>query len=61
MRVRAKFTGTNMSLGYIAGESYDLIISHTEVSRLDGSGVCKYSNIESFLKNWKIITQFKIS
>lgn len=52
MRIRAKFIGIN-SLGYICGEVYSLnILNNSIITRLDGTGKCKYSSIKSFLSSW---------
>ncbi len=54
MRISAKFIGEN-SLGYIKNRIYTLIIRENIVCRYDGTGICPYSTLESFFKNWKVI------
>lgn len=55
-----KFIGADSSLGYRNGQVYELTISkkkelfHTwiVIQRADGTGLCPYSDIETFLANW---------
>jgi len=61
--VSAIFTGEDGSLGYKRGDRYDLHIiaiqqpwvhggAQIHIMRLDGSGMCPYRNIVTFLQNW---------
>lgn len=55
MEITATFKGQNGSLGYEAGKVYELKIARfggMEVTRLDGSGRCRYHSISGFLRNW---------
>lgn len=57
MKIKATFTGTNNSLGYITGAVYELYISVAKeaiaIHRIEtGTGACVYANIITFLKNW---------
>ena len=57
MRIRATFTGTDGSLGYRQGQTYDLNLEHTGrhpavVTRLDGTGYSPYDSIEAFFQSW---------
>ncbi len=55
MKVKAVFKGYNKSLGYLTGQEYDLILISNTIHREDGTGICSYSSLEMFLKNWTII------
>lgn len=55
--ITATFRGTD-SLGYRKGKTYLLEIFPTDkmtIRRLDGTGVCTYQSLLSFLKNWNNI------
>jgi hypothetical protein len=57
MIITATFSGTN-SLGYEKGKAYHLNLSDingVSVQRLDGTGICPYMSLSSFLKNWNNI------
>ena len=54
MRIKAIFIGEDRSLGYRTGEQYELIVYRSWIKRIDGTGLCEYSSLQSFLKNWKI-------
>jgi hypothetical protein len=54
LKIVATFIGFN-SLGYENGTSYRLFVKHNTVCRIDGTGVCKYESVQSFLNNWSII------
>lgn len=54
MVIQAKFIGTN-SLGYEHGTEYQLILSNnsgTSIRKMDGTGLCVYTSLSAFLKNW---------
>lgn len=54
MVITAKFKGAD-SLGYENGKEYELKIREANsisVRRTDGSGICLYNSLSSFLKNW---------
>lgn len=53
------FKGKDGSLGYKDGMVYELIVNQFTVTRVDGSGICKYSSIQSFLSNWEFCTEVK--
>lgn len=56
MIIEAKFIGKN-SLGYEHGKTYKLKLKGNTITRIDGSGVCVYESLVSFLQNWvEIIT-----
>lgn len=55
MVVVAKFRGADGSLGYRKGKDYLLRVSlgkYLMIKRLDGTGICPYSGIKTFLNNW---------
>jgi len=59
-RITATFIGTDGSMGYRYWASYKLLIdiSHngnTRIRCIDGSQICEYSNILTFLDNWSNI------
>jgi len=61
MKITAKFIGEN-SLGYEHGKEYVLsisIIEKVQIVRLQGSGLCIYDSINSFLANWANIRTIK--
>ena len=58
-KVTATFKGKNHSLGYITGQTYELIIRQNirrqeiHIHRKDnGNGQCEYSDMLKFLENW---------
>jgi hypothetical protein len=52
MIIKARFIGKD-SLGYQFGKEYILLTEDlTSIKRSDGSGVCPYNSIRSFLNNW---------
>ena len=54
MKIKAKFIGRN-SLGYVTGETYELILVRSIIRRTDNSGGgCPYQSVQSFLNNWEI-------
>ena len=56
--ISAVFIGTNGSLGYIEGKRYELFLTSKDViKRQDGSGVCEYSSILTFIQNWTDIKE----
>lgn len=58
MKVKAIFTGES-SLGYKKGSGYVLEIKDLDgviIKREDGSGVCKYTSIYAFFRNWTNVT-----
>jgi hypothetical protein len=56
---RARFVGTDGSLGYRYGETYTLVVRRDHpywsvtIRREDGSGFCPYASEEAFERNWK--------
>lgn len=55
-----RFIGKDGSLGYRTGQIYRLIERPYKnypiaISQPDGSGLCPYSSLESFNKNWEDI------
>ena len=56
--ITAKFIGKD-SLGYKHGQIYQLYAYYhsSRISRLDGSDVCSYESLYSFLKNWQILSK----
>ena len=58
--IRAKFIGRD-SLGYKNGDIYELKIKENSITLMDGSQLCLYSNIQTFLKNWDVLQHFKPS
>ena len=60
MNIKATFCGMNNSMGYINGKEYELILHGTYISRVeDGGGICPYSSILAFFKNWTNIKTLK--
>lgn len=63
--IRAKFIGQNLSLGYVNGKFYDLVLKAyigggINIHRhSDGGGACDYTSIFKFLENWDDITSIK--
>lgn len=68
IKIKAKFIGRN-SLGYITNTTYDIYVinsgfhmggsqgSSITIGRAnDNFGDCVYSSIETFLKNWDLIS-----
>lgn len=54
MKIKAKFIGRN-SLGYVTGETYELILVGSFICRADKTGgYCPYQSVQSFLSNWEI-------
>lgn len=58
--IRAKFKGTNGSLGYKTDKEYQLkfwvIPTHgVSIQNSDGTGYCPYSKLKTFLDNWEVI------
>lgn len=58
-KITATFKGKNHSLGYITGQTYELVIQQTvrrkEIHihrKADGNGQCEYSDTLLFLENW---------
>jgi hypothetical protein len=54
VKIKAIFKGENLSLGYITGKPYNLLLKSSTIKLSDGTGKCEYSSLESFFKNWKI-------
>jgi hypothetical protein len=57
MEIEATFIGEN-SLGYEKGKKYLLKILFRPsigISRMDGSGVCTYQSLKSFMLNWNYV------
>lgn len=52
MKVRARFIGTDGSLGYRNGEVYDLTMKG---NRIVLPTPCPYSSVEAFLRNWQVV------
>lgn len=62
MRIIAQFTGAP-SLGYEPGHFYELNIYESNdiwIKRDDGTGLCRYSSILAFLKNWTKIESYYV-
>jgi hypothetical protein len=70
MKVKARFKGTNGSLGYKTGKMYKLDfgvvsvfgtaksrieISDSHVSSWDKNTICQYASLKKFLENWDVI------
>jgi hypothetical protein len=56
---KAVFIGEN-SLGYEHGETYRLTVDQNQpmtIRRIDGTGICPYSSIYSFFRNWRVIEE----
>ncbi len=54
MKITATFTGKD-SLGYENGKTYELQLANfraKSIQKLDGTGICVYQSLSSFLKNW---------
>lgn len=57
--MKARFKGSDGSLGYQVGRIYDLRVygstpgTFASVSRIDGSGRCPYASLDAFLRNWE--------
>ena len=54
MVVLAIFKGTN-SLEYKKNTPYTLVMKKNTIQRIDGTGLCKYESIVSFLSNWEMV------
>jgi len=57
MEIEATFIGEN-SLGYEKGKTYRLYISglrNIVIKKINGSGICPYVSIITFLDNWSNI------
>lgn len=62
VKIKATFTGTNGSLGYVTGKEYDLVLAqfvgnqkiHIHLYE-NGKQPCEYSNVITFLENWNNI------
>ena len=68
MIVKAKFIGTNNSLGYLKGVPYLLNFTQVKNNMITISrhgepktscGFCLYQNLEKFLDNWSEMTSIK--
>ena len=51
MKIEATFKGGDGSLGYKTNNRYVLKIDDMEISRIDGTGKCKYDSLKSFLRS----------
>jgi hypothetical protein len=54
MKITATFTGKD-SLGYENGKTYELQLANfraKSIQKLDGTCICVYQSLSSFLKNW---------
>lgn len=58
MKVRARFTGTNQSRGFITGNQYTLdffINDDNRVTVVCGLRVCEYDTLRGFLINFDVL------
>jgi len=67
IKIKAKFIGRS-SLGYVSNITYDIDVlnsgfheggsqgSSITICRTSGGGACVYSRIETFLKNWELVS-----
>jgi hypothetical protein len=53
----ARFKGKN-SLGYEKGKEYALKFKDKlTISRMNGMGVCPYTSLKAFFKNWDVVNE----
>ena len=58
MKIFAKFTGEDGSLGYKNGTEYELVVSRgdeIEIHRGNNAGICIYESLIAFFINWNNI------
>lgn len=50
MKVTATFVGSNLSMGFIKGQTYTLDVRGNTI--YTGTKSCPYNSLEAFLRNW---------
>lgn len=59
MLLKAKFIGQDGSMGFKKGEDYNLFLFGNIIIEYKSKTRCPYGSVESFLKNWRIIEEWR--